>query len=101
MMIQSMTSVKHDIWSKLAVYFNKYKGEDGEMSTASMEKFIVEVLGEKEPGEREYVMNNFFRVDLDSNGSVSFFELVILGLLRVVSCFRNIASRLVCRGITR
>jgi hypothetical protein len=77
MMLHSMTSVKHDIWNKLAVYFNKYKGEDKEMSTSSMEKFIAEVLGERERGERDYVMNNFFRVDLDSNGSVSFFELVI------------------------
>lgn len=71
------------------------------MSTSSMERFIIEVLGEREPGERDYVMNNFFRVDLDCNGSVCFFELVTLVLLRVASCFRSIASRLVCKGTTR
>ena len=36
------------------------------MSTSGLEKFIVEVLGEKSPEERAYVMNNLFRVDLDN-----------------------------------
>lgn len=45
------------------------------MTADHLEGFIVDILKEDSRAERDYVMKNLFKVDVDGSGQVSFVEL--------------------------
>lgn len=66
---------KTEIWAKLKERFANYTTGEGEMSSGDLDKFIVDVLEESTRAERDYVLKNLFKVDVDNSGKVSFVEL--------------------------
>jgi hypothetical protein len=63
--------VKNELWKNLEVFFNQYKNEKGEIPTADLDNFIVDVLKESDCSERDYILKNLWRLDSDQNGTVS------------------------------
>lgn len=68
-------ALRDRIWESLKEHFNKFKNSEGELSSNDVDAFIVEVLHEETKNERDYVLKNLFRLDVDNSGSVSFVEL--------------------------
>ena len=64
------------LWDRLKVHYDKYAGNSGNITIPVVEKFIVDVLGQQEKADRDYVMKNIFRLDIDGSGSISFTEMV-------------------------
>jgi len=61
------------IWDELRILYNSYlaPGKD-QLLPEQIKKLIIEVLREVSLQEHEYVFWNFFRLDKDGDGQVSF-----------------------------
>ena len=69
--------LKNDIWAKLTVVFDRYKNQNNELNINNLDEFIIDILKEQTQAERDYVLKNHFRLDVDNSGEVSLTELVI------------------------
>jgi Ca2+-binding EF-hand superfamily protein len=63
---------RETLWTKLREHYNRYSKGQGELSKNQVEAFLREILCEHSKQELDYVLLNFFRVDLNSNGTVFF-----------------------------
>lgn len=57
--------------------FDRYKNQNNELNINNLDEFIVDILKEQTQSERDYVLKNHFRLDVDNSGEVSLTELVI------------------------
>ena len=71
----SAIALRDRIWDSLKVQFSKFQNKEGELSCDDVDAFVVDVLHEESRSERDYVIKNLFRLDVDNSGAVSFNEL--------------------------
>ena len=69
-------TIRDEVWARLREIYMRFTRGNNNITIPQVEQFVVEVLGEKNRDELQYVTSNLSRLDQDGNGFIEFDEFV-------------------------